>query len=334
MALRYIVSILIMGILSGSISHAHPLQSNLDRLSASYSGRLGVCVLGDSERAPVCVRGNETFPLQSVMKLIVGAAVLDAVDQGEIRLGNEIEVNPNHISPGPEDFANLVTHQGVYKATVEELLRRSIVDSDSTSVDVLIDYIGGVGTVQNFIARKSLSGIRVDRTERELQSDSVGLSWKPEYSDLRKFDAAVESLPVNRRNEAWRAHVVDPRDRATPLGMVDFLRALIEGRLLSDSSTEKLLSIMAQTATGKDRLRAGIPTGWEIAHKTGTGRTWEGETETTNDVGIITAPDGTKIALAVFLARSRSTAEDQAAVLARVASLVCKYYDSKSEHRR
>jgi beta-lactamase class A len=267
------------------------------------------------------------------MKLIVGAAVLDAMDRGELRLSNEILVKPHDISPGPDEFANLVMKHGAYTATVEELLRRSIAESDSTSVDVLIDYIGGIRAVQNFLERKTISGIRVDRTERELQTESVGLLWKPEYSDLKKFNSAIHSIPIDRRNEAWRAHLGDPRDRATPAGMTDFLLRLIEGRLLSASSTDKLLSIMSETSTGKDRLRARLPANWKIAHKTGTGRTWQSVTETTNDVGILMAPDGTCFAVAVFLAGSKAPSADQATVIASVGDLLFRYFGSTSDIR-
>jgi beta-lactamase class A len=302
------------------------LQRDLEALAANCSGQLGVCALIETERGPIGVRENEAFPLQSVMKLVVGAAVLDAVDRRELGLGDEINVKPDDISPGPQEFSKLVRRQGGYTATVEELVRRSIIASDSTSVDLLLKCCGGIAAVQSFIKRKMIFGIRIDRTERDLQTESVGLTWKAEYSDLERFDDAVRALPPEQRSQSWITNASDARDKATPRGIVEFLRSLIKGQLLSPTTTEKLLNIMAQTATGKDRLRAGMPSEWNIAHKTGTGWTWQGETETTNDVGILTAPDGTRIAVAVFLARSNASAEDQANTIARVASLLCASY--------
>ncbi len=333
MALPRTILIFMMSSSLSLVAQAQPLQSRLQELSARSNGRLGVCVLADGELTPVCLRGHEMFPLQSVMKLVVAASVLDSIDRNEARLEDEIIVQSSDISPGPEEFAAVVTRSGGYTATLGELLRRAIVDSDSTSVDVLLDRIGGISVVKNFINRKAISEVRIDRNERDLQSQSVGLSWKPEYFDLRKFENAVKSMPDDRRDQAWRAHSIDIRDKATPLGMVGFLRALIEGKLLSPSSTEELLSIMSQTATGNDRLRAGMPAGWKIAHKTGTGRAWKGETETMNDVGIITAPDGTRIALAVFLAGSKASVAVQASAIAGVAQLVCEYYAPKKSSR-
>jgi beta-lactamase class A len=154
----------------------------------------------------------------------------------------------------------------------------------------------------------------------------MGLFWKEEYADPETFEAAIRALPIAQRDKAWEVHLNDPRDKATPVGMVEFLNKLMLGQLLSNSATGKLLSIMAQTATGKDRLEAGVPSGWKVAHKTGTGRYWNGVTETTNDVGILTAPDGTNIPVAVFLAGSKSSADDQASTIARVAQSISNWY--------
>jgi beta-lactamase class A len=73
--------------------------------------------------------------------------------------------------------------------------------------------------------------------------------------------------------------------------MTKLLQLLAENRLLSASSTRRLLEIMTQTATFPDRLKAGVSPGWILAHKTGTSGTWRGVTAATNDVGILMAPD-------------------------------------------
>jgi beta-lactamase class A len=128
--------------MSGAVAERSPLQKDLETVAASSNGRLGVCVIASMEREPICVQGTEPFPLQSVMKLFVGAAVLDEVDRGELRLNDKIYVKPGDSSPGPQEFSNLVKKHRTYEATIEELLRRSIIDSDSTSVDLLITRLG------------------------------------------------------------------------------------------------------------------------------------------------------------------------------------------------
>lgn len=69
----------------------------------------------------------------------------------------------------------MVRARGALTTTIQELMRRAVADSDSTAVDVLIDRLGGIAAVQAFLQRKQVTGIRVDRHERTLQAESVGL---------------------------------------------------------------------------------------------------------------------------------------------------------------
>jgi beta-lactamase class A len=73
---------------------------------------------------------------------------------------------------------------------------------------------------------------------------------------------------------------------------------------------------MDATTTGPDRLKAGAPPGWSVAHKTGSSATWRGLAAATNDVGLMIAPDGSRILIAAFLADSRADDAERAAVLA------------------
>ena len=302
------------------------LRGRLEKLAATFDGRIGICIseLGSSD--PTCVRGHEPFPLQSVMKLVVAAAVMDLADRGQLELSEVLVVKPEDASPGPQEFANLVRSQSSLSVTMEELIRRAIVDSDSTSVDILIERIGGVRVVQKFLREKKIEGIRIGRNERDLQAETVGLAWCVEFSDSVKFDAAINQLPEVVRDAAWHASLRDLRDTATPMGMVQFLKMLASGALLSAPSTQALLAVMEKTATGLDRLRAGIPTDWTIAHKTGTGREWKGVVSATNDVGVLTAPGGGQIAVAVFLSESRHSTQEGAALIASIAKCVTQSY--------
>jgi beta-lactamase class A len=62
-----------------------------------------------------------------------------------------------------------------------------------------------------------------------------------------------------------------------------------------------LLTAMTETTTFPDRLKAGVPTNWSLAHKTGISGSWHGVTAATDDVGVLRVPDGDLVALVVFL---------------------------------
>ena len=313
------------------MTEASSLEQKLNQLAEGFDGRIGICAAEISDSKNYCLNGNSRFQLQSVMKLVASAAAMDAIDRKRHSLSELVDVRLTDISPGPEHFAELIRKNSGLSVTIEELITRAIVDSDSTSIDALIRHLGGIATVQDFLSRKQLFGLRVDRTERDLQSQSVGLIWQTEYADLKLFERGVQSLSENTRDRAWQDHLHDERDTASPVGMADFLKKLASGKILSRTSTEKLLEIMKKAETGKDRLRAGLPAGWALAHKTGTGRTWKGMRAAVNDVGVIISPTGRMFAIAAFVAESHSSDVDQAARIARATSFVVDELSVKSE---
>jgi beta-lactamase class A len=180
--------------------------------------------------------------------------------------------------------------------------------------------------VQGVLDRFGLAGVRVDRDERHLQTETAGLKWRPEYVDSALLDRAYAAVPETQRDAAFQAYRADSRDTATPTGMVSLLRSLAAGKLVSAPLTRRLLEIMAETVTFPDRLKAGVSGGWALAHKTGTSGTWRGLTAATNDVGILTSPRGDLVSVVVFIADSRASAADRARLMARVAQATIKSY--------
>ncbi|RYG22959.1 serine hydrolase, partial [bacterium] len=168
--------------LAGEFEHIvedRPIRAGLAFISARGTGGIGM---------------NDRFSLQSVMKLIVGFAVMDAVDRGKLRLDHKLLVRRQDLSLYVQPISRLVGKAG-YRTTVGDLVRRAIVDSDSAAVDILIRQLGGIGSVGVTLRRKAISGIRVDRDERHLQTEIVGLKWRPEFTDPGRLDRAIARVP-------------------------------------------------------------------------------------------------------------------------------------------
>ena len=79
------------------------------------------------------------------------------------------------------------------------------------------------------------------------------------------------------------------------------LAKLKEGEMLSSASSQLLMSIMSEAKTGPQRIKGGVPAGWKYLHKTGTGQELAPRSTGYNDIGIMTAPDGTSYAVAVMI---------------------------------
>ncbi len=315
-------AILTLSLRAGSLNQAS-LQAELDRLTQGFDGRVGVCVLGDKELA--CTRGGELFSVQSVMKMVVGMAVLDAVDNLGWKLDESVLFRKQDLSVYQQPIASLIGKTG-YRTTVGDLVRRAIVDSDSAAVDYLVAKLGGIDKVQAFLTRKKAIGLRLDRDEKRLQSEIVGIGWKAEFVDSAVFEKAIAAVPDAQRSAAYEKYRMDKRDTSTPKAMVQLLRELAAGRLLSKESTAWLIGVMEQTATGPDRLKAGLAKGWRLAHKTGSSGSWRGLTVATNDVGILFAPDGDRVAVAVFVADTHAELATRAALMASISRAICANY--------
>jgi beta-lactamase class A len=299
------------------------LRQVFAKTAEGFDGRIGACAQTRTQTA--CTRADERFSLQSVMKLVVGFAVLDAVDAGRIRLADTVTLQTRDLSLYVQPLAKLVGPSG-FRTSVGDLVRRAIIDSDSAATDYLISLLGGTPAIESLLKRKGITGLRVDRDERHLQTEIVGLTWRPEFVDAATLDRAIAAVPAGKRKEAYAKYQADARDTATPRGMAFFLLRLTTGDLLSKSSTEFVVQAMRECKTFPDRLKAGVAPGWEIAHKTGTSGSWEGLTVATNDVGVLTAPGGEQIAIAVFVADTRKTSAERAAIFAAIAAGVIANY--------
>jgi beta-lactamase class A len=172
------------------------------------------------------------------------------------------------------------------KTTIQDLLVQMIEDSDSTATDTLITTVGGPRAVESVLVAQRLRGFHIVGNERDPQ--------------------------------AGQDH-----NTGTPIAVANLLQWLVNGWLLSPKSSSLLLETMGKTRAFSDRLGAGLPKGWLIAHKSGTGANANGAFITTSDAGILMAPDARSFVVAVvFISNSPASGQDQAKLMASLARAV------------
>ncbi|MEZ0313442.1 MAG: class A beta-lactamase [Myxococcota bacterium] len=286
-------------------------------------GRLGVAVYDFATGRRWSLRGDEGFPLQSVFKVMAGARMLQEVDAGRRRIDEPVQITARELSV----FWSPITDEWRPPAKtypLRRLIELAVAVSDNTAGDHILRLGGGPSALNAMFAKAGINGVRVDRYERELQPECAGLPPFPPEAviDVPKFARDVEAQPDAVKTRALEAYLADPRDTATPNGAVDFLVALANGKLLGAESTSRLLAIMTSTTTGKHRMKAGLPAGVALAHKTGTANTVLGTSPAVNDIGIVTLVDGRRVAIAVFLSGARGDEASREGILAEVARLV------------
>lgn len=265
------------------------LQKQIAQIAAAARGRVGVEAVLLETGQTVSLNPAERYPMQSVYKLPIGMAVLEQVDAGKIRLDQRVRVEKSdYLRKGQHSPIRDKNPDGT-ELSVEELLRFAVSESDGTASDVLMRLAGGAQAVTGYLNGLKVTGIIVANTEKE-----IGRDWETQY-----------------------------RNWASPEGAVALLRALHEGRTLSEQSRALLLKFLIESPTGAKRLKGLLPRGAVVAHKTGTsGANASGINAATNDIGIITLPNGRHVAIAVFVSDSPADDATREGVIAKVARAV------------
>lgn len=287
------------------------LQNHIDALAQrARPGTLGVAVLDLQSGIKWRTNANQAFPMMSVFKAPLAAAVLGRVEHGELSMDQTVTIRKGELESGTirDQF------QGEQmQFTVRELLTDAVSKSDNTAADALLKLLGGPKTVTSFLQNHSISGLRVDLGESGVSTVFSGLDGDQQIP-ANETDAAQ----LARFRRGYAAYLSDPRNRSTPDAAMIFLEKLWRGKLLSSASSKLLLDLMAAQAI-PSRLRAGLPQGVRLADKCGTSYTLEGATAAFNDIGILTWPDGRVVIVAAFLTASAAPLGERNAIFADLA---------------
>ncbi len=269
-----------------SIASAASLRDRIATTEAFTGGRLGVAILDTATGATVAYRGNERFPMCSTFKALATGAVLRRIDRGDDRA-------ERRIAYGPRDLLSYapVTRAHVARGwmTVAELCDAVMTQSDNTAANLLVATLGGPAGVTHFARSIGDPMTRLDQFEPALNFDRPG----------------------------------DPRDSTTPLAMAASLRAIALGDVLSPASRERYGSLLRANQTGGARLRAGVPPGWHVGDKTGTGGglNTHGDSETRNDIAVLWPPGRLPVIVTAYLAPTTLPAARADAAIASIAAL-------------
>lgn len=239
-------------------SAAAPDDPDLAALERRSGGRLGVHALDTGTGATVSHRGGERFLMASTAKLLLVAAVLDRAVAEPALPDRLVRYGPEALlEHAPVTAQNLATGM-----TVADLCDAALTVSDNTAANLLLDVLGGPAAVTAFVRGVGDPVTRLDRTEPDLNT-SAG----PD----------------------------DERDTTTPVAMVGSIRAVTLGEGLRPAGRDRLTAWLVANTTGDATIRAGVPAGWVVGDKTGTGARGE-----RNDVGIVRPPDRAPLVLAVL----------------------------------
>ena len=259
-------------------------ERRIAQLADGDKGRIGVAAVDLATGTNIAILGDQLFPMASTSKIAVAATYLEMVEQGKYSLTSEF---PLLIPVRSAKFSSPAApvRKGEYMSAID-LIEIMITRSSNPATDALIAAVGGTAKVNDWVKRQGIEEFSIDRDIATLVRDDG------------EFD------PV---------YHIDERDAATPKAMVELLQGLYQGKYLSAESRQVILGAMSRTVTGKRRIPALMPEDAAVSHKTGSLR------NTSSDIGIIEAPDGRAMAVAIYVTGqgTRRNREEKIATIAR-----------------
>ncbi|WP_343243946.1 class A beta-lactamase [Streptomyces sp. SID13726] len=247
-------------LLTGTSAHAaDDVPARLRALEKDHDARLGVYAHNLATGRSVAHRADELFPICSVFKTLTAAAVLRDLDRDGEELARRIHYTRADLVDGAPVTGK--AENLAHGMTVAELCDAAIRYSDNSAANFLLRELGGPTAITRFARSIGDPVTRLDR-------------WEPEL------------------NSAEPGRVTDT---TSPRAIGRSYGRLVLGDALNRRDRARLTDWLLRNTTGDRRVRAGVPVGWTVGDKTGSG-----SYGTTNDVAVAWTPEGAPIVLAVL----------------------------------
>jgi beta-lactamase class A len=263
---------------------AQPAAARIAEIERDLQGRIGVAILDTASNRSIAYHATDRFPMCSTFKFLLAGAVLQRVDKQQEQLDRKIAYSSADLL----EWAP-VTKQHVQEGnmSVDALCAAAVEYSDNTAANLLLETIGGPRGLTEFVRSLRDPVTRLDRNEPTLNTAIKG----------------------------------DERDTTTPVAILDDLKSLVLGETLSAAARRRLEGWLVMNTTGDKRLRAGLPSTWQIGDKTGTG-----ENGARGDVAIARPPNREPILIAVYTVESHAPDDKINEAFAAIGKLVAERF--------
>lgn len=277
-----------------SQTHTNPeLKKIIESIIANKKADVGVSIMEVPQKEVVQINGNKFYPMLSTVKFHIALVILHKVEKGELSLQQKIYIKKDELLENTWSPFQKEHPEGNIELTLEETMKWMVSYSDNNLTDILLRLISGPEPVQKFINSKNFV---IKNNEEDMHKD-----WDSQF------------INTITPNEATR-----------------LLEKFYNGKLLNKEHTKWLYTAMLNNASGAKRLKAHLPKGVKIAHRTGTSFTNEaGMTGAINDFGIIELSDKKRIYIAVFVHDTYEKFENAEAIIADISKATYDYYNKK-----
>lgn len=288
--------LIVFNICNALTAQTSSLSDQLKGYLKPFNAKVGVAVKLFGTNDTLTLYGNDKFAMQSVYKYPLAVAVLKKVDEGVFSLNQMVKVAPSSLKKNTWSPLREKYPKGNVQLPLSTLIEYAVSMSDNNACDILFKLLGGPKASGKILQSLGISGINMAFTEAEMHK-----KHSTQYDNWGK-----------------------------PSGLLNLLERHHAGKLLSPESNAYLMKVMESTMTGQKRLKYLLPEGTIVAHKTGSSFTdKEGLTAATNDIGIITLPDGQKLGIVVLVGDSKEPDDVRESIIANVAKLCWDYFSGQ-----
>jgi len=291
---------------------------------------VGVGILDLESGVELYQNADIFYPMASTYKIAIAAKVLSDVQNGVYELETMIDVEPRHWVSSPKGISATYRYLGL-SFSVENLIEMMITVSDNTATDMLFHRAGGGEAITAYLRSIGIRSMRVDRSTAMLTRDYYGIPHLPPEEDTAIVNQMYDNYSTEERARLWadtdekkRAFDEDPRDTTTPVAMIELLSKVWRGEILDEALRQRLKGAMSRTSNSTRRLPELLPEGTPVAHKPG-GIGWN-----TNDVGVITMPDGSELVVVVFVRGATMVSRPETSpIIAEIARAAYDHFDGE-----
>jgi beta-lactamase class A len=265
------------------------LESRIERIDQDTPGKIGVYVKRLDDGKSLKYEADRLWYLGSAVKLPIALAVLQEVEAGTHRLNESLTLQDTDKIDGS---GNVVWQKSGTRYTLDQLLKKMLMESDNTAANMLVraigedtvnrrarDYLGSHGFKQitNFtqVRYEVYSELHPNASKLtniqmvEVAGAPMGAERVAAFRRVLSLDQG--ELKASSMDDAYNRYYAKDMNAVTLTAYGDMLEKLVRGQVLKQPQhLTALYKNMKYDTYDAYRLEAGLPRTVRFIHKTGT----------------------------------------------------------------
>lgn len=219
----------------------------------------------------VTYNADERFAFASTYKALAAGVLFERETDAQLA------ATVHYTSADLVDYSPITGQHVTTGMSLHDVIAAALQYSDNTAANLMLKQLGGPAGLQKALRKLGDTTTNTDRPEPDVNTAIPG----------------------------------DLRDTTTPAAIGADLRRFVLGDALTPARRSAMKQLMLGNTTGAPWIRAGVPTGWTVADKTG-----NGGYGTRNDIAVAYRPNGDPVVISILSDRNVANAASDDGLLA------------------